>query len=88
MSDHSLAPLSEIIQSLDTYDTDTDIDYVSDSEYDTDDSYTLTAQEQWDESLRQINGLVNLLVFPLLGKVLGRRFSHMLWRRVANWWYV
>lgn len=88
MPDEQLTSLSGIIQSLDTYDTDTDIDYVSDLDYDTDDSYALTAQEQWEESLRQINGLVNLLVFPLLGKMLGRRFSHMLWRRVADWWYI
>ncbi|CAG88307.1 DEHA2E17182p [Debaryomyces hansenii CBS767] len=71
---------------------ETDSDYLTDSDsYYYDDSgseYELTAQEQWEESLKQINNLINLIIFPLIGKVIGRRFSHIIWRRFANWWFV
>lgn len=64
------------------------VEYDSDSSEYTDDSYyEVSAQEQWEESLRQVNALVSLVLFPLIGKVLGRRTSHMIWRRVANWLY-
>lgn len=71
---------------------ETDSDYLTDSDsYYYDDSgseYELTAQEQWEESLKQINNLINLIIFPLIGKVIGRRFSHIIWRRFANWWFI
>ena len=71
---------------------ETDSDYLTDSDsfyYDDSGSeYELTAQEQWEESLKQINNLINLIIFPLIGKVIGRRFSHIIWRRFANWWFV
>ncbi|KAG2732564.1 hypothetical protein G9P44_004981 [Scheffersomyces stipitis] len=68
-------------------------DYMSstEEEYEDDDSeysYDLTAQEQWEESIKQIKGLINFIIFPLIGKVAGRRFSHLIWRRVAEWWFV
>lgn len=49
--------------------------------------YSLTAQEQWDESMKQIQALVSFVIFPLIGKLLGRRFSKIVWRRFANWWW-
>ncbi|CUM63603.1 uncharacterized protein PRCAT00001184001 [Priceomyces carsonii] len=63
---------------------DSDEDYESD--YDS--AYFMTAQEQWDTSMREITGLINMILFPLIGKLLGRRFSHIVWRKFANWWYV
>lgn len=65
-------------QSLVDYDSDYDSEYTE-----------LTAQEQWEESLEQINGLMNWIIFPLVGKVLGRRVSKIIWNRIANvWWAV
>lgn len=59
-----------------------------DYDYETDSNYELDAQQQWEESLSQIEGLFSLLLFPLVGKALGRKFSHRIWRHVAEWWYV
>lgn len=67
----------------DTNDNDTEVDYYSDSSSD----FELTAQEQWEESVKQITGLVNLVLFPMLGKLLGRRTAHVVWRRFAEWWF-
>ncbi|CUM46102.1 uncharacterized protein AC631_01406 [Debaryomyces fabryi] len=71
---------------------ETDSDYLtdSDSQYydDSGSEYDLTAQEQWEESLKQVNNLINLIIFPLIGKVIGRRFSHIIWRKFANWWFI
>lgn len=68
------------------------LDDTSDDEYDydyeTDSNYELDAQQQWEESLRQIEGLFSMLLFPLIGKALGRKFSHRIWRNIADWWYV
>lgn len=64
-------------------DDDTDIDYYSEL----DSEYYLTAQEQWEESIKQIEGLVNFVIVPLVGKLLGRRTAHVLWRRFANWYF-
>lgn len=71
---------------------ETDSDYLtdSDSQYydDSGSEYELSAQEQWEESLKQINNLINFIIFPLIGKVIGRRFSHIVWRKIANWWFI
>lgn len=56
----------------------------SDDEYEYDHSLELTPQEQWDESMKQLENLFTFVVFPLIGKVLGRRFSHILWARFAR----
>lgn len=62
---------------------DEDSDYYSETESE----YDLTAQEHWDESMRQITGLVSFVIFPLLGKFLGRKSAHIIWRKFANWWF-
>ncbi|CAH6722938.1 mitochondrial import protein 2 [[Candida] jaroonii] len=46
--------------------------------------YGLSAQEQWEESMKQINGLVNWIIVPLIGKILGRRVSKIIWARIAG----
>ncbi|KAM9904390.1 hypothetical protein OXX69_007579 [Metschnikowia pulcherrima] len=68
---------------LDDYSGEEDSGYYSETESE----YGLSAQEQWDESIKQITGLVNFVIFPLLGKLLGRRTAHIIWRKVANWWF-
>ena len=34
------------------------------------------AQEEWEESLEQLQQLVSIVLLPFLGKWLGRRWSH------------
>lgn len=71
---------NEYITTDDEYSDD---DYESESEY----SYEMTAQQHWEESMKQVEGLLSFIIFPILGKVLGRRFSHLVWKRVAEWWF-
>ena len=63
-------------------------DEYSDSTSDEDSEYALSAQEHWEESMKQLTMLFSIVIFPLIGKLLGRRFSKIIWRKVANWWFV
>lgn len=72
----------------DNLDYDSLLDLDTDSLYTTDSSYQLSAQEQWEESVRQINTLLSFIIFPLVGKLLGRRFAHYVWKNIANWWFI
>src|SRR3954447_3172683 len=47
----------------------------SESSYDSDDEYRL-AQQEWEESLVQLQQLVSMVLLPFLGKWLGRRWSY------------
>ncbi|ODV62424.1 Mim2p ASCRUDRAFT_74806 [Ascoidea rubescens DSM 1968] len=42
------------------------------------------SQVQWEESLNQLHALVNFIVLPLVGKMLGRRFANLLWSKIAD----
>ncbi|SGZ50172.1 CIC11C00000000648 [Sungouiella intermedia] len=64
-------------------DNDTEFDYYSDSGSE----FELSAQEQWEESIKQVTGLVNFVLFPMIGKLLGRRTAHIVWRHFAEWWF-
>ncbi|GAA5826096.1 hypothetical protein JCM11251_007164 [Rhodosporidiobolus azoricus] len=55
----------------------------SSSETDTED-YELEAQLQWEESLRQLNALVNLVAVPWLSRYFGRKWSYWLFERYLN----
>lgn len=46
----------------------------SDAAYDSDDDRL--ADEEWEESLRELQELVGVVLLPFLGKWLGRRWSH------------
>ncbi|CAK7894286.1 mitochondrial import protein 2 [[Candida] anglica] len=83
-----LAQMQQMIDSIDMNGNDYDSE---DYEYDSDDSSSydaLSAQQQWEESVKQITGLVNMVIFPLIGKLLGRRMAHVIWGRFANWWFL
>ncbi|SGZ46802.1 CIC11C00000000167 [Sungouiella intermedia] len=83
--------LENLIQPQDLYeldvgeinDNDTEFDYYSDSGSE----FELSAQEQWEESIKQVTGLVNFVLFPMIGKLLGRRTAHIVWRHFAEWWF-
>ncbi|KAK6460310.1 hypothetical protein DFJ63DRAFT_248423 [Scheffersomyces coipomensis] len=81
---------AEIPTDNEDYYDDDDEDDADDSDYSSseEDEYQLSAQEHWEESINQVKLLVNQIMFPVIGKILGRRFSHLIWRRIANWWFI
>lgn len=83
MSYAELIPNDIYVAAAEAESDDTDIDYYSE----TDSEYELSAQEHWEESIKQVTGLVHYVMFPLLGKFLGRRTAHVVWRRFAEWWF-
>lgn len=46
------------------------------SSYDSDEEYRL-AQQEWEESLHQLQQLVATVLLPIFGKWMGRRWSHL-----------
>ena len=63
MSSHSLESLDDAPSISD------------DGSYDSDAEELKLAQQEWEESIHQLQLLLTLLVMPLLGKWLGRRWS-------------
>ncbi|KAF9056488.1 hypothetical protein BJ165DRAFT_1522391 [Panaeolus papilionaceus] len=55
-------------------------DAASISSYDSEEEYKL-AQEEWEESLRQLQQLFSIVLLPFFGKWLGRRWSHIAYAR-------
>ena len=45
------------------------------------------ADEQWDQQLHELNLVVNLVLFPLVGKYLGRQFAFWGWSKYITWRY-
>lgn len=54
-------------------------DVRSERSYDSEEEEQRLAQQEWDESVQQLQLLVTVVVMPFLGKWLGRRWSH--WRK-------
>jgi hypothetical protein len=46
------------------------------SSYDSDEEYRL-AQQEWEESLHQLQQLFAIVLLPIFGKWMGRRWSHL-----------
>ncbi|CAH2448813.1 Hypothetical protein PP7435_CHR2-2661 [Komagataella phaffii CBS 7435] len=42
------------------------------------------AQKEWEESMIQLTTLLNFVLIPIIGRVIGRRFANSLWARIAN----
>ncbi|KAH3901936.1 Mim2p SCDLUD_001721 [Saccharomycodes ludwigii] len=59
------------------------------TEYDNDNKSILLrqAQEEWEQSLQQLSEALNWVIFPLLGKFLGRRCAHNIWRSFMEYLY-
>jgi hypothetical protein len=51
-----------------------------DSTYDEDD-----AQQQWEESVEQLQKLFTLIILPLTGKFFGRRFAYYTWMKYVEY---
>ncbi|TDL28720.1 hypothetical protein BD410DRAFT_681677, partial [Rickenella mellea] len=46
------------------------------SEYDSDEDYRI-AQQEWEDSLQQLQLLISVFLMPFVGKWLGRKWSHL-----------
>ncbi|KAJ7293467.1 hypothetical protein C8J57DRAFT_1490881 [Mycena rebaudengoi] len=55
-------------------------DVSSRASYDSDEDFRL-AQQEWEESLQQLQQLVSMVLLPFLGKWLGRRWSYWAYYR-------
>lgn len=69
-------------------DIDTDGGYVSEG----DSYYSYDAEAEWEESKAQINALFSLVIFPFVGRWLGKKFSFWCMYnvcvkkdRISNW---
>lgn len=72
------------VENNDVFETSSDDDS---AEYDDDllfEAQLLDAQQQWEESLFQLNKVLNVLMLPLIGKFMGRRISVLIWKRVMD----
>ncbi|QRV76518.1 hypothetical protein RhiJN_19376 [Ceratobasidium sp. AG-Ba] len=56
-------------------------DLRSESSYDSEEEEQRLAQQEWDESMQQLQLLLTVVVMPFFGKWLGRRWSHWLFAR-------
>ncbi|KAH8102522.1 hypothetical protein BXZ70DRAFT_1006439 [Cristinia sonorae] len=65
--------------SVSSLDSTSRSDYSYDDD-DDDDEYRL-AQQEWEESLAQLQQLVTVVLLPFFGKFLGRRWSHWAYAR-------
>jgi len=45
------------------------------------------ADQQWEDNLAELKIITNLVLFPFVGKFLGRRFAYYLWRIFMEWRY-
>lgn len=42
------------------------------------------SQQQWDESMEQLNKVCIFVIFPLLGKFVGKKVANIIWKRIAS----
>ncbi|KAI8342386.1 hypothetical protein BC941DRAFT_509298 [Chlamydoabsidia padenii] len=55
--------------------------YLDDFEDDDSSDYTYDADAEWEESKAQMNALFSLVIFPFVGRWLGRKLSFLVWSR-------
>ncbi|KAH8694016.1 hypothetical protein BGW36DRAFT_384154 [Talaromyces proteolyticus] len=60
--------------------TSTESDFLSDSDYS-------DAEEQWRESLQQLELLLTMVLVPFIGKYAGRRCAYWGWTKFMEWKY-
>lgn len=69
----------------DSYETENSLET---DDYDTDeiiyDNNLLNAQQHWEQSLLQLNQVLNWIILPLVGSFLGRRIAVVIWKRIGN----
>ncbi|WWC59559.1 uncharacterized protein I303_102115 [Kwoniella dejecticola CBS 10117] len=70
--------------SLPSYPSSIDTDSASDdesSQADTEAEIEAMIQEEWEESLRQLEVVLSIVVMPTIGKWFGRMWSYWAWAR-------
>ncbi|TFK57053.1 hypothetical protein OE88DRAFT_1650605 [Heliocybe sulcata] len=70
-----LSPMPASVASLDS------ISPASDDAYDSDEEYRLAVEQEFQESLQQLQLILSVILLPYLGKWLGRRWSHWAYAR-------
>ncbi|CAM0141707.1 hypothetical protein VKS41_007763 [Umbelopsis sp. WA50703] len=76
-------------QQLYRHDDLDDIDEGNDADYlDEDSESSYDADLEWEESKEQINMLLSMVIFPFVGKWLGRKFSFWVWSKYLHSFYV
>mgnify|MGYP003366810108 CR=1 FL=1 len=65
-------------------DDDDESGYSTDEIDDIYESQLLDAQQQWDESIEQLNKVLNWVLLPIVGKFMGRRVAKAIWQRVME----
>ncbi|GME91141.1 hypothetical protein B5S28_g3873 [[Candida] boidinii] len=68
----------------DEEDEDDDDDDDDNSDYTFKTDLLRDPQKEWEENLAQLNTLLNFVLIPIVGKVLGRRFANIVWRKIAE----
>lgn len=46
----------------------------------------MDAQLQWEQSLEQLGKVLNWIILPLVGRLLGRKVALVIWKRCAALW--
>lgn len=95
---HELEIEDELLEAYDYEDTEEEEgaesgeeDEAEYSDYGTDplddyfDAQLLDAQRQWEESLEQLNKVLNWILLPLVGKFLGRRVAKTIWKQAMEY---
>ncbi|WVR04691.1 hypothetical protein IAU60_001702 [Kwoniella sp. DSM 27419] len=78
---HSSSSLPSYPSSIGS-DADTDSDSGSDgSDLDDDAEVQAMIQEEWEESLKQLEMVVSIMIIPYFGKWFGRMWSYWAWAR-------
>lgn len=67
---------------IDEISIDDEIDSRSGYVSDEDSYYSYDAEAEWEESKAQINALFSLVIFPFVGRWLGKKFSF--WRKLEK----
>lgn len=62
-------------------------EYAYDEIDDVFESQLLDAQQQWEESLQQLNKVLNWVLLPLIGKFMGRRVAKVIWSRAMEYFW-
>ncbi|KAH1630808.1 hypothetical protein KXX59_006951, partial [Aspergillus fumigatus] len=93
-SNPSLATSAYMVSSVDRYTSGSDDEIASlpsesttSSDLDTlSDDYS-DAEEEWRESIEQLELLLTMVIVPFIGKYLGRRCAYWGWTRFMEWKY-
>ncbi|KAJ5336556.1 hypothetical protein N7541_004729 [Penicillium brevicompactum] len=59
----------------------------TESDLETLSEYSSDAEEEWRESIQQLELLLSMVLVPFIGKLMGRRCAYWSWTRFMQWKY-